>query len=267
MPQANSGGTAPIVELDHAIGYSGKLVRLVHLHPNSTDYVMVAGAIIIINDQDNQHHFLRGHDDQITSLVLSHSGNMIASGQRGDNSDILLWDYENRQALFRLSEHDHEVACVEFSNDDLLLLSTGSQLDGKLFIWDTSNGFIVTSVQLIPTVLSSPPTCASWGGFVKDVKLRPTSSYQFATSGNKLMLWTLEPSTGALEYEQISTGTFIRNYICFSFSIPDEQYLFAGTASGDFVSFQIKHKLLVFVQNVCAQGVKCIVAVSEDKVC
>ena len=267
VPQASGSGSGPIVELDHAIGYSGTIVRLVHLHPNGTDYIMVAGAIIIINDQDNQHHFLRGHDEQITCLAVSHAGKMIASGQRGDNSDILIWDYDTRQALFRLSEHDYEVSNVEFSNDDLLLLTTGNQLDGKLFIWDTSNGYIVTSVQLIPTVLSEPPYCTSWGGFVKDIKLRPTANYQFATSGNKLLLWSLDPSTGALDYDQISTGTFIRKYICFSFSIPDEQYLFAGTASGDFVSFQIKHKLLVFVQNVCAQGVTCIASVSEDKVC
>jgi len=81
--------------------------------------------------------------------------------------------------------------------------------------------------------------------------LRPTANYQLATSGNKkLMLWSLEPSTGGLEYELVSTGTFIRDYICFAFSLPSEQYLFAGTVSGDFVSFQIKHKLLVFVQNV-----------------
>ena len=42
--------------------------------------------------------------------------------------------------------------------------------------------------------------------------------------------------------------------------------MFAGTASGDFACFQIKHKLIVFVQNVCAMGVTDIVAINEDKV-
>jgi WD40 repeat protein len=255
----NGGGTGNlIVELDHAIGYSGKIVNSVHLHPNASDYVLIAGASIIVGDINDPHnqHFLRGHDDQITCLALSHGGKLIASGQRGDNSDILIWDYDSKKAIFRLSEHDYEVACLHFSNDDMLLLSTGSQLDGKMFIWDTSNGYIVTSMQLLPTVYSEAPRCLSWGGFVKDIKLRPTGSYQFATSGNKkLMIWSLEPSTGALEYELVNTGTFIRDYICFAFSLPSEQYLFAGTRSGDFVSFQLKHKLLVFVQNVCAQGV------------
>jgi WD40 repeat protein len=248
---ASPGGV--VVELDHAIGYSGKIVNSVHLHPNATDYVLIAGASIIIGDINDPHnqHFLRGHDDQITCLALSASGKMIASGQKGDNSDIILWDYDNKKAIFRLSEHDAEVACINFSNDDNLLISSGSQLDGKMFIWNTQNGYIVTSMNLLPTILSEAPNCICFGGFVKDVKLRPTGSYQFATSGNKkLMIWSLAPETGTLEYELVSTGTFIRDYICFSFAKPSQQYLFAGTRSGDFVSFQIKHKLLVFVQNV-----------------
>jgi len=54
-----------VVELDHAIGYSGKIPRSVHLHPNSKDYVMIAGASIIIGDLTDIHNqfFLRGHDD------------------------------------------------------------------------------------------------------------------------------------------------------------------------------------------------------------
>jgi WD40 repeat protein len=107
---AGNGGT--IVELDHAIGYSGKIVNSVHLHPNATDYVVIAGASIIVGDINDPHnqHFLRGHDDQITCLTLSNSGSLIASGQRGDNSDIILWDYQSKKAVFRLSEHDQEVA-------------------------------------------------------------------------------------------------------------------------------------------------------------
>lgn len=262
--------STPIVELDHAIGYSGQIVNSVHLHPNAREYVLIAGASIIvwdINDPHNQH-FMRGHDDQITCLSVSHGGSMLASGQKGDNSDILIWDYDSKKPVYRLSEHDYEVSCINFSHDDLLLLTTGNHLDGKLFIWDTSNGYIVSSMQIVPTILSEAPKWISWGGFIKDVKLRATGNYQFATSGNKkLLIWSLEPSTGALEYELVSTGTFIREYIWFAFSLPSEQYLFAGTQSGDFVSFQMKNKILVFVQNVCAQGVRCIAAVTEDKVC
>jgi WD40 repeat protein len=53
---------------------------------------------------------MRGHDDQITCLSVSHSGALVASGQKGDNADILIWDYESKKPVFRLSEHDYEVS-------------------------------------------------------------------------------------------------------------------------------------------------------------
>jgi hypothetical protein len=53
------------VELDHAIGFSGKIVRSVHLHPNSKDYVLIAGCSIVIGDLSDPHNqnFLTAHDD------------------------------------------------------------------------------------------------------------------------------------------------------------------------------------------------------------
>ena len=100
----------------------------------------------------------------------------------------MLWDYATKRAIFRLSEHDHEVTHLDFSHDDRLLISAGNQLDGKMFIWNTANGYIVSSVQLVPTVFSESPRCLKWGGYVKDIKLRPTAKYQFAISASKKLV-------------------------------------------------------------------------------
>ena len=86
---------------------------------------------------------MTAHDDHITCLSVSNSGSLIASGQKGENSDIVVWNYAQKQAIYRLSEHDHEVTHLAFSHDDRLLLSTGNQLDGKMFIWNMANGHIV----------------------------------------------------------------------------------------------------------------------------
>ncbi len=43
------------MELDHAIGYSGKIVGSVHLHPNAKDYVLIAGCSIVIGDLSDPH--------------------------------------------------------------------------------------------------------------------------------------------------------------------------------------------------------------------
>jgi WD40 repeat protein len=77
---------------------------------------------------------------------MSNRGHIIATGQRGDNADIVIWDFAAKKAAFRLSEHDHEVAVLDFSHDDKLLVSAGNQLDGKMFIWDTASGNIVSSL-------------------------------------------------------------------------------------------------------------------------
>lgn len=197
------GGSGPggqeAIELDHAIGYSGKILDSALLHSSAKEYVLIAGCSIVIGDLTDPHNqsFLTAHDDLITCIALSNQGHLIATGQRGDNTDIIIWDYAQKKAVFRLSEHDYEVTHLDFSHDDKLLLSTGNQLDGKLFIWDTSSGHIVSSLQLIPNAFSTQPSDVKWGGYVKDVKLRPTNKYQFAISGaKKLTLWSLDPSSG-----------------------------------------------------------------------
>jgi len=87
------------------------------------------------------------------------------------------------------------VSFVAFSHDDVLLFSAGNSMDKKIFIWDTSNGFIVAKHSILPDPLS----CVRWGGFVKDIKGRNTDKYQFTTAGNKqIVLWRLDTQKGAL---------------------------------------------------------------------
>mmetsp|Transcript_16438 Transcript_16438/g.27883 ORF Transcript_16438/g.27883 Transcript_16438/m.27883 type:complete len:281 (+) Transcript_16438:800-1642(+) len=72
---------------------------------------------------------------------------------------------------------------------------------------------------------------------------------------------------GSCKYETMQTGAMVRDYTCLTFSKPNEEFLFAGTKSGDFCSFQVKNKMFVFSQSVCAQGIKNIQAVTKDKIC
>lgn len=142
------------LELEHAMGYNGYLRNSLILHPNLVEYIYIAGGVIIIAEMNdpNKQSLLRGHDDEVTSVALSNNGKLLASGkikslklylnigQRGENSDIVVWDYESRKVKYILSEHDYEVTCLKFSNNDRLLYSSGNIQDKKIFIWDMSNG-------------------------------------------------------------------------------------------------------------------------------
>ena len=74
---------ASMVELDHAIGFSGKVDNSVFLHPNTKDFVLIAGSSIVCGDLNDPHsqHFLTAHDDMITCIAVSNNGHLIASGK------------------------------------------------------------------------------------------------------------------------------------------------------------------------------------------
>lgn len=54
------GQTAPTqgqaTELDFSIGFSGKIVDSVHLHPDLKEYVLVAGSSIVVRDLQDPHN-------------------------------------------------------------------------------------------------------------------------------------------------------------------------------------------------------------------
>jgi WD40 repeat protein len=233
---------API-ELEHAIGISTIRGGL-HYHPNGREYMYAAGASIIVCNFDDPHDqsFLRGHDDSVTCVALSPNGTFVASGQSGENADAIVWDYETKSLKFRLSEHDHAVEAVAFSHDELLLCTLGGRDDGKLIVWDMSNGYIVTVV--------SNPNCSNivaWGGFVRDVKRRDTDKYLFATAGGtKATMWSLDPYEGSLESERITTeGATVRSITTMVFS-EDYTTIYCGTTSGDFTTINVRQNKMAF---------------------
>ena len=253
-------------KLEHGMGYNGLLPNSLLLHPNLVEYVYIAGGVIIIAEMNdpNKQKLLRGHDDVVTCIALSHNGKLLASGQRGENSDIFVWDYDSGNILYTLSEHDYEVSCLAFSNDDRLLFSCGNIQDKRSFIWDMKTGNIV--LNLTP-MFPMPTIFAVWGGFFKDERGNPTRNYQYATCGDKkVCLWNVDPYNGTEEKSEIQTGNFIRNYICLAFSLNEEKYLYAGTTSGDIVCILVKNQTIVFKKIICAEGVTAIVPLTKNEI-
>ena len=165
--------------------------------------------------------FLRGHTDTVMVLQMSPSvrwqsspsspptrpahrtaprhvsqGKLLASGQAGTESDVLVWDAESNELLYRLEEHDGGVVDLAFSDDERLLASVGSASDGKLVIWDLATGAIVTTLAQQP----KPTRVVNFGGWTRDVKRRDTGLYQFLTAGpGGVMLWSLNPLDGSTQ--------------------------------------------------------------------
>lgn len=244
------------MELEHAIGFSGNVASgSVHVHP-SGDYIVYAlgGNVVVASLRDAHHqHFLRGHDDHVSCVSLSKSGRYIVSGQHGENSDVLIWDFDSRQIMYRLQEHDLGIKLVMISDDERFLLTVGA--DKKMVAWDMQTGMIVARQTGIKDT-----ACACWGGRRLDTKRRPTTDYQLATGGvANLTYWTLNPMEGSFTREDCTLGNQVRNFTAIAFSF-DEDYFFAGSSSSDFTAVHVKHKVLHSTTGCGSGGVLSIVA-------
>ena len=247
------------MELEHAIGFAGSLRNCLQFHPNGRDIVYAAGGCVVVADLSDPHNqvFLRGHDDFITTISVSPSGRYIASGQRGEHADVIVWDFEEKRLLYRMQSHDHGIACVSFSHDEKLLLSVGVVADNRLFVWDMATGLLNAQAQAVTNASQQDTTCAVWGGFFKDIKRRDTDNYMFATGGQRMIrLWALDPVTGTWPVlgEVLTAHGHVRDYTCLRFS-EDRNWLYAGSKSGDMTSFQIKSRSLAMCKQCTLGGV------------
>lgn len=195
----------------------------------------------------HKQEFLRGHGSSISCLALSKErGTFLASGDSGVNSDIVVWDFNEKQQVWCFSEHDGGVRNLSFSHDERLLVSIGHR-DNRLVVWDVKTGMIVAATDIPKSV--GHVNDIAFGGFVKTIKRRDTELYKFATVGDVVCTWSLDPYTGELAFTPAHVGRNIRKFTCLAFvKLPDscgregyeDEWLLAGTLSGDFSAFILK---------------------------
>jgi len=124
---SGEGEQAAAVELVHAIGFNGGASSPLHVAKTGTEYYYASGGCVVIAElgSDVQQSFLRGHDDVITCMAHSSSGQYLVSGQNGENSDAVVWDLATKSERYRLQQHDHGVAIVAFTECERFLLTIG----------------------------------------------------------------------------------------------------------------------------------------------
>ena len=247
-------------ELEHAIGREGKFC----VHPNGQNTVYSSGGCVIIGNHEDTHDqvLLHGHQAVVTTLEVSHSGDMIASGDGGqDCGDVIIWQKQEDgqwKLKFRLEEHDYAISALCFSHDDRYLVSCGNSVDRQLIVWDASQGTIITHFpDLLNQIEIRGIAC---GGWVRTIKRRDTPEYQFATCGGKhFQIWQVDVHKNAVECVPVnSAGRQARLWQCLCFS-DDYEYLYAGSSSGDIVSVLMKNRVMQsFTDWKCSGGVSSI---------
>ena len=128
MSSPSPSRISPLV-LKGVIGFNGSVHRGIIVHPDNRRIIYPLGSTIVIKDLYSETQtFLQqgGHDRDISSLTISHSGRYLASGQithMGFISTLIVWDLDSNNNSIRVDG-------VPF--DDIVVLSILPQISGRV---------------------------------------------------------------------------------------------------------------------------------------
>jgi len=232
-----------VLPLDGVIGFSGRIMHALVLHPNDTHVIYPLGSTVVIRnvEKPSDQTLLQGHTDSVTCIALSKDGATMASGQitnGGSLAEIILWDLtglsEGKQPelLHRLRLHKVMVQALSFSYNGKYLASVGGVDDNNLVIWNVAEGkAICGSPAAHDTALT-----VCWLN---------QSDLGLVTGGIKaLRMWSLNPEARKVRPMDVDTMKEIRTYTCIAVSA-DDSTLYCGTTSGDIITVSTSRKIKI----------------------
>jgi WD40 repeat protein len=240
--------------MEAVIGFSGETTNSLHMHKSSSSLVYALGSTLCIRELETQtQNFLKGHEKPITIMSLSQSGNLIASADKqksGFLSTILLWDWDTKTVKHRLSIHKESVQALAFSADDKYLASVGSLEDkSRVIIWCTQTGKALYGLPL------------KGEKEVKEIQFFHNDNTRLGlVSHSTVELLQIHEKAKKIESVKCNISNLKRNFLCMAIDA-DDNFLYAGTRTGDILEIQIKNgifKRVAPIKNLLGNGVRLI---------
>lgn len=148
------------IQLIHIGGLDGQLLHSI----NRNEIVSATGSVCIINNViNNEQSYFRGHTNMVSCVALS-SSHLIASGDRGRQVSIKIWDFNTCKEITSLdSFHYNGIRHLAFSDDNHFLFSIGEERKNCVGVWKSlssewHDAFLFTQAQTglsIPYFLTS----------------------------------------------------------------------------------------------------------------
>eukprot|EP00397_Hematodinium_sp_SG-2012_P059209 GEMP01075616.1.p1 GENE.GEMP01075616.1~~GEMP01075616.1.p1 ORF type:complete len:276 (+),score=20.27 GEMP01075616.1:168-995(+) len=202
------------LELQAVIGFNGNVRKGLILHPDNEHLIFPLGSTVVLRNLiQRTQSFLQGHDNQVSCITCSRSGNYLASGQKtfmGFQADVIIWDFHTRKELHRLSLHKVAVQSLAFSFNEVYLASLGGQDDNSLVIWDVKSGGAICGTPAAPDTAH----CVTFFN---------TSDKHLVTGGNyHVRLWQFDLENKKLRPTNVNLG-FMKRVTCDVFCDKDDE--------------------------------------------
>ena len=240
------------LELSAVIGFTGQVIQGLILHPDNEHLIYPLGSTIVIRHVVSRvQSFLRGHDQRVSCITVSRSGNYLASGQQthmGFQAEIIIWDFSSRSPVHRMKLHKVLIQSLSFSCDESYLASLGGQDDNMLIIWEvsTGKGFCSTSIGHDP-------------GF--DVKFLNNSNNKLVTVQHLLVkIWEANYVAKKVNFTLVNLGNLKRTILNLVID-PTDSFAYCGTRTGDLLEINLERASYTRsgpARKLFSQGVQCI---------
>uniref|UniRef100_A0A1S4GQN3 Cilia- and flagella-associated protein 52 n=1 Tax=Anopheles gambiae TaxID=7165 RepID=A0A1S4GQN3_ANOGA len=215
------------------IGFDGHVVCGLRVHPDQRHLVFPLGNEISIYEcATNKQSFLRGHTNTISTLDISTSGRMVASGQSnhmGFRAFVIVWDWETRKEISRHELHRVRVQSLCFSSNDQFLVSLGGKDCGSIIVWD-----IEQRTAICGTIATKETT----GEATKVASLNKRFTTFVSGGDQNLRVWNIDRERKRLTVQDVAVGKLRREFTGMRIS-PNDDTLYVGTMSGDIVKINL----------------------------
>ncbi|XP_024145493.1 cilia- and flagella-associated protein 52 [Oryzias melastigma] len=233
---ATTTPSIPQLELEAAIGFNGRVPCGLRVHPDQQHLIYPLGCTVILKSiRDDKQEFLHGHTNNVCCISVSKSGTYIASGQItfwGFKATVFIWNYAQRSVHAELNLHKVKVESLAFSPNDKYLVSLGGQDDDSIVVWD-----IETKQAICWSTASS-----RIAGPCLVVQYSNTNDNIFVSAGSgTIRVWELDNRN--IRFTDCKIGKLQRNVKCVEIS-KDDQFIFCGTTTGDFLKINLRTGLL-----------------------
>jgi cilia- and flagella-associated protein 52 len=221
------------LKIKSVIGFNGKVPGALHYTPCGGYVVYPLGSFLVIkNIKTGKEAFLEGHNNDVSCIAMSNSGERLASGINhlsGVKADCLIWDLTKAKklldsgkvmigehcVLYRLKQHLARVQAVGYSCDDRFLATLGGQDDNALVIWDAETG---ESICGAPAHADSS-LCLKWVNGRND---------RLVTGGNyHVKVWQIDFSLPKLNAMEAKLGSVRRVVVSLAITEDDQVHLSA----------------------------------------
>ncbi|KOC68786.1 WD repeat-containing protein 16 [Habropoda laboriosa] len=221
------------LEIYGIIGFDGLTRNGLRVHPDGEHLVYSMGSKVTVKHiATSQQFFLTGHQNSVSALCISSSGDLIASGQtshRGFKATVIIWDYEGRKLKASYEMHKVRVEDVCFTANGRYLVSLGGRDDGRIVIWDVENG----------SPLSGTFAGSEAFGNARTIARTNLCETAFLTGGDgTFKLWRVNSKDRKLGGIDVKLGKIKRAINCLIVDKNDEN-VYCGTTSGDVIKARL----------------------------